>query len=139
MPEVSWTVSGATLAVVFGWVLTGGFQTFRLGRYIKGAEADIAQLRKDLDSTMRQAADLKREADQYHGAHGASLSLQKDQIAEFRLVVTERYATREVVAEVERRMVGVQERLLDSIERLDTRVGQLGADLLKAIGARHTG
>lgn len=129
------TVSGATILMFMGWAGTGAYQTFTLGRKAERAKADSEQVRRELDGSKADILGLRKDVDAQAAAGAGSVALLRDQFAEHRQSISERYATRETVDAIERRLTSSQDRILDRLDQISSRLESLGGDLVKALGA----
>lgn len=139
MPEVTWTVSGATIVVVLGWVTTGGFQTFRLGGIVAGARSELAQLRRELDDLRSSHASSVKEREQYQGAASAATQLVREQLVGAIQEVAKSYATKEELRSLETRMDKGMDRVVDRLEQLSNRLETIGDAIIKSLSIRSPG
>lgn len=129
------SVSGATILVLVGWVMTGALQTFTLGRKVERAKGDFEQVRRELDASKTDLAAFRKDGEAHATAGAGAIALLRDQFAEHRQAISERYATRDSLDAVERRFTSSQDRIFDRLEQISGRLEALGSELIKAFGA----
>lgn len=132
----SWTISGATILVVAGWVISILALTWRRSGEEATEKGKTANALKRLDDLEKRLSGIEEEVDMRVSTLQASSTLLREQQHEMRQEVARSYVTREEVNKVEGRLHEGQSRIVDRMDKIEERIGQMQDKILAAIQAR---
>lgn len=133
MEGFSWTISGATILVVLGWVSSIIALTWRRSGEEATERGKVASAHKRLDDLEKRLYGLEEEVDMRVSTLQASSTLLREQQHEFRQEVARSYITRDEVTKVEGRLHEGQSRIVDRMDRIEERIGQMQDKIIEAI------
>jgi len=136
MEGFSWTISGATILVVLGWVSSIIALTWRRSGEEATERGKIASAHARLDGIEKRISGVEEEVDMRISALQASSTLLREQQHEFRSEVARSYVTRDEVNKVEGRLHEGQSRIVDRMDKIEERIGQMQDKILAAIQAQ---
>lgn len=138
MPEgFSWTISGATIIAMLGWMSTVLIMAFRRGAAEQATSASIAQLRKDHDALVgdvrKERENDRREFDAFQVAVNAGIQVVAERHGEHRAEVAKTYATKQEMLALEERTNKGMDRIVDRLEQISGRLETIGDGIMKAL------
>lgn len=138
MEGFSWTISGATILVVLGWVSSIIAMTWRRSGEEATERGKVVTAHKRLDDIEKRLGGIEEEVDMRMSALQASSTLLREQQHEMRQEVARSYITRDEVNKVEGRLHEGQSRIVDRMDKIEERIGQMQDKILAAIaGQKH--
>jgi hypothetical protein len=128
-----WTVSPATLAAIAGWVVS--VLAFVWSR--SSDEASQKNLTKanaaGLEALQKLVAGLDTELDARISAIQGGQALMREQMHEHREVVARNYMPRNEIMEMERRLSDTTARIMERMDKFETRLDTMQERILAAI------
>ncbi|KQO69526.1 hypothetical protein ASF22_02650 [Methylobacterium sp. Leaf87] len=138
MEGFSWTISGATILVVLGWVSSIVALTWRRSGEEATERGKVSSAHKRLDELEKRLSGIEEEVDMRVSTLQASSTLLREQQHEFRQEVARSYITRDEVNKVEGRLHEGQSRIVDRMDKIEERIAQMQDKILSAIQAQKT-
>lgn len=132
-PGFSWTISGATIVVVFGWLSSiFAFVWARSGQETS-QRGKVDDAHKRLDGIDERVESLEKGVELRVSTLQASATLMREQMHEHREQTARIYMPREEAAAMERRQTDTVSRLMDRMDKIENRLDTMQTRILDAI------
>lgn len=132
-PGFSWTISGATILTIAGWVISILALSWKRSGEETTERGKVADAHKRLDGVDRRLSGLEEEVDMRISALQAASTLLREQQHEMRQEMARSYITRAEVGKIEERAHESQNRIVDRMDAIDARIGAMQDKILDAI------
>lgn len=145
-PGFSWTISGATILVILGWVASIVAMTWKRSGEESDQKSLLRSTKKRLDELYQKVETTEQELveqiestastfDARASALQAATALTRDQHHELREHLARNYMPREEIAAMERRHADSTNHIRAQIDKLEGRLDSMQEKILQAIAA----
>lgn len=132
-PGFSWTISGATILVILGWLSSVlAFVWARSGQEAS-QRGKVQHAHERLNGIDERVDGLEKGLESRVSTLQASATLMREQMHEHREQTARIYMPREEAAAMERRQTDTVSRLMDRMDKIETRLDMMQSRILDAI------